>query len=349
MDKKTFNIFPFLSSVIAILLSGSYCLQRYPLALDYGMVVKVLCFSLALINLPFCLYLFNKRSDIDFYSFNISSVIVILSIFILMGFFNFSFLIFPLIIIGAGSFGLTLFLSFGSKNYMALLRVILLIFFCSWLSWVVWGGKYLTPFFLEKIITRSYNSPGGVDTFFHMSMAQMIKTYNFPSTGLDELPYIPYHYGSHFIFAQISKLLNISVIDIYHFGFPVIFLPLFFHICFIALHQFKNLNGQTAHFDYFFWILIFVVFIRFFRIHREGLAFQTTLSCSSLLVSESYLVSMIFFIISLSILVVPILKEGDFKLSKVNLFLLIYLMILIGFSKISTLFILQATIILSYL
>ena len=45
------------------------------------------------------------------------------------------------------------------------------------------------------------------------------------STGLDGLPFAPYHFGSHWLFAGISNLLHVRVIDFYNRGYAVVFVP----------------------------------------------------------------------------------------------------------------------------
>jgi hypothetical protein len=65
------------------------------------------------------------------------------------------------------------------------------------------------------------------DSLFHMALGNMLKTYGAPSTGLDGLPYYPYHWGSHAYFAQIARLLNITMPDMYHVAYMIIIVPLF--------------------------------------------------------------------------------------------------------------------------
>jgi len=72
------------------------------------------------------------------------------------------------------------------------------------------------------------------DSLFHMALSNMLKTYGAPSTGLDGLPYFPYHWGSHAYFAQIARLLNITMPDMYHVAYMIIFVPLFVFAALIA-------------------------------------------------------------------------------------------------------------------
>ena len=343
MDKHSNVLFPLLSSIIALILTGVYLLFRYPLEIDSVLVLKVLAVSLFLINAPYGLFLISKKNEFDFYSFNIWIVVIVLFLFIILGLLNFCLPFLFFVLLGATTFSITLFYFIKSISQHRLWHwnVFFIILLSVWLAGVVWDGKYLSPLFLEKIAFGFFNSSGGVDTFYHMSIAQMIKTYNVASTGLDEIPYIPYHFGSHFLFAQISKVAGISIIDIYNLGFPIIFLPLFFHVVFLVFHQFKEQSGDSLNFGYFFWVILFVLFIGVLPFDKDGIGFRTGYSWNSLIVSESYLISMIFFTMFLSVFIVPIINGGWGKMSIWRMFFFIFFVTIIGFSKVSTLFVLD--------
>jgi hypothetical protein len=98
----------------------------------------------------------------------------------------------------------------------------------------IWGGYHLRPTFIESLVVSKpyffdqefYNA----DTLYNLSIAHMIKNYGEASTGLDGIPSIYYHYGSHWIMAQLSKFTGIHLVHMYSFGYPLIFIPLFFHV-----------------------------------------------------------------------------------------------------------------------
>lgn len=85
-------------------------------------------------------------------------------------------------------------------------------------------------------ITRAYTSfdmlnrlhAGNVhqDTLFHASIAAMIKNYGVASTGLHGLVETPYHVLSHMLFASISLLSNVGVIEVYGVANWVLFAPI---------------------------------------------------------------------------------------------------------------------------
>ena len=103
-----------------------------------------------------------------------------------------------------------------------LVPLAVLIPFSVWLASSIWGYSFANPLCAEKFVTGNVN----IDTLFHMAIGNMIGSYGVPSTGLDALVGIPYHYGSHFLFAGLARLLRLSVLDVYSFAVPVIFYPL---------------------------------------------------------------------------------------------------------------------------
>jgi hypothetical protein len=85
----------------------------------------------------------------------------------------------------------------------------------------VWGEGFENPLFVENLC----NGYAHIDTLYHATLANMLRTYGVCSTGLDGLPVAPYHFGSHWIFARLSNLLDLPVIDFYNLAYPVIFAP----------------------------------------------------------------------------------------------------------------------------
>ncbi len=85
----------------------------------------------------------------------------------------------------------------------------------------IWGGGFENPLFVENLC----NGYAHIDTLFHATLANMLRTYGTCSTGLDGLPDVLYHFGSHWVFARFSNLLDLPVIDFYNLAYPVIFAP----------------------------------------------------------------------------------------------------------------------------
>jgi hypothetical protein len=119
-------------------------------------------------------------------------------------------------------------------NFSSVFFIILYSFLSLWIVSAIWGGYHLRPTFIESLVVSKpyffdqefYNA----DTLYNLSIAHMIKNYGEASTGLDGIPSIYYHYGSHWIMAQLSKFTGIHLVHMYSFGYPLIFIPLFFHV-----------------------------------------------------------------------------------------------------------------------
>jgi hypothetical protein len=354
VDKKQDVLFPAYASVIVVFISAAYVLLRYPFEMDCTSLLKLMGLSFFLINAPFVVYLnLKKRGLVDFYSVNIQCVFLLLLIVLVAGFLGMSFLSYVVVLSGFVAISVTLYELIRTKPGGFFMPVVLLFIFSLWLVGESWEGRMLTPLFFEKLIGGLYNNPAdlnsGLDTMFHMSFAQMLKTYNVPSTGLDEIPLIPYHYGSHFLLAHLSKVLDVSILSLYHIGFPIIFLPLFFYVLFLIFHQCLQSGVSKRHFNILFWLLLFVLFIGFLPNDPTGYAFRTGLAWNSIIKSESYLISLTFFFIFLSIFLLPLANAGSLNITMSRFVILILILIAIGFCKISTLFILDVILGYTYL
>jgi hypothetical protein len=90
------------------------------------------------------------------------------------------------------------------------------------LAALVWSRSGLHPNFVERL-GQGYCHP---DTLYHAAICNMIRTHGLPSPGIDGLVYLPYHHGSHFLFAHLCDLLDVPAILFYQLGYPIIFLPL---------------------------------------------------------------------------------------------------------------------------
>jgi hypothetical protein len=109
------------------------------------------------------------------------------------------------------------------------------------LAGLCWGSNYLSPNFAEGL-KRGH---GNLDEIFHIAIANMIKSYGVPSTGLNGLIYLPYHWGSHCYLASFSKLLGISVLESYNLLYPIVITPLFVYsmlVCGISLAERPTVN-----------------------------------------------------------------------------------------------------------
>lgn len=143
--------------------------------------------------------------------------------------------------------------------------LLLLAFFSLWIVSVIWGGYHLRPTFIETLVVSKpyffdqefYNG----DTLYNLSIAQMIKNYGVASTGLDGTPSIYYHYGCHWIMAQLSRLTGIHLVHMYSFGYPLIFIPLFFHVFLQFVFQVQEWLFKKTDGGLLFLLLLMCLFI----------------------------------------------------------------------------------------
>jgi len=124
----------------------------------------------------------------------------------------------------------------------------------------VWNLHYNHPLYFEKILTDYSNK----DVLFHSAISNLFNTFGFATTGTDGAASLNYHTGSHFIFAQLSNLLNITPLLFYQLGYMVIVVPLCVaNILSLAISyrlytlppggNFKSMNFGLAE-----WLLAFV-------------------------------------------------------------------------------------------
>lgn len=232
------------------------------------------------------------------------------------------------------------------------------ILFSVWIASTVWASLWHDPLIEEWLITGTMPQDliaGLQDQTFYFSITNMIKTYGIPSTGLDGIPYIPYHFGSNWIFAQLSQLLNISPMKFYQIGFPIIFIPfmlksiLFFSL---EIRQFinSNLTQHKIREDFMYWLIFTIAYIGVipYSLSQEMIPWWHKLPMS--INSESYTLAIALSFIFFSLILV-IFK--DFELNKrerrINTILVILvfplLTSLIGLIKISVSFLIIPTLI----
>lgn len=107
------------------------------------------------------------------------------------------------------------------------------ILLASYLIALLWGGKCHNPLYFEKIALGEAH----IDLMYHATIANLMKTHGFATTGMDGNVYLPYHWASHFIAGRFSELLRIAPVKFYNFSLYVVFLPLFFKALFLAVAE----------------------------------------------------------------------------------------------------------------
>jgi hypothetical protein len=217
--------------------------------------------------------------------------------------------------------------------------------FAVWLSSLCWAFM-LKPIFFESIVAAS-SKLWLTDTLYHVSMTQMIKTYHVPSTGIDGIPYMKYHFGSHWLFAMLSKLLKLSVADFYNLAYPVIFPPLLFQTFFyfileVRAYLFKETKAHTPHL--LFWFMLLGIFIGFTKslIAGNGLKAFHGSDVGILFFSESYLLSIFCMFACFALMLYFWRNQSLYDRKDRLLFYLLLLPVLLsvtGFMKVSTMYV----------
>jgi hypothetical protein len=243
------------------------------------------------------------------------------------------------------------FISFGYSASKFLIRIdfqrlfilTVSIFLAAWAVVKVWGIFSLHPLFTEALATLTEKDlPFLHDTLYHVSFSQMIKTYGIPSTGLDGLPYMFYHYGSHWLLGHFSSFVNVDAITMYNVGYPIVFIPLFFYFFTQLALEMQEFFFQRVVANGFFWLIILCFFIPV----PTGLYSQGLLGLS-LMVNESQTISMIFLFYLLSICLNLRKDSGHNKY--IYSLLIPLAVVIIGFLKISTAFVIVPLLIYVYI
>ena len=337
----------FFSSVICIIMSLIFFVLRFGFGDNIYESFKILGLGLFLLNFGEVVKFNFNIKDKNLFISNQAFTIYSLMLIIILGVINIFNNIFIILISILGIISFIYILIFYFRIHILEKIVIILtsIFFSLWIAGIIWGAKHLNILFLEKILLGDFH----IDQLFHCSISNMIKTYNISSTGLDGLPYLGYHIGSHWAFANISNLLNINVLTFYNKAYPIIMIPLFFKsfLNFSIILKEIIAPKRKIKFNFLFWLILYIGFV-FFLPRDFLLKRNIAVRWDAIFRSESYLVSLILTFLFFSLI---IYFWKDFKLNKNKLksnniiFLLIVSPIsiaVIGICKISLMFLILA-------
>ena len=158
-------------------------------------------------------------------------------------------------------------------------------FFATWAGGVVWGRIYKSPLFMEMLIS---NGIVHHDALTLAALGNMLRTYHVASPGLDGLPYMAYHWGTPWLFAQLSNLTGQSVLEFYQLGYPVAMIPLFFGGVLAFAVQIRRSEEKQG---IAFWAVFLAATVGFIPVAgMDALGVWT----SNLTISESYAVAIPF-------------------------------------------------------
>ena len=173
--------------------------------------------------------------------------------------------------------------------------------FAVWACGVAWSTRYKNPVFWE---TLEYRADVHHDPLYYVSMANNMRAYGVPSTGIDGVPYTPYHYGSAWLNSQWAYLTGTDVLAFYSLGPSVIVIPLFFAaILLLAVEVKKNwsvwpdLTERPLKTDYAAWLFFLAVSIGV--IPTSGLDAMGIWNRHAM-ISESYVIAVPVFLLTIA-------------------------------------------------
>jgi hypothetical protein len=173
--------------------------------------------------------------------------------------------------------------------------------FAVWACGVAWSTRYKTPVFWE---TLEYKADVHHDPLYYVSMANNMRSYGVPSTGLDGVPYTAYHYGSAWLNSQWAWLAGTDVLSFYSLGPSVIVIPLFFAAILVLGVEVKKswtvspeMAERPLRTDYAAWLFFIAVSIGI--IPTSGLDAMGIWNRHAM-ISESYVIAVPVFLLTIA-------------------------------------------------
>jgi len=359
LNQNTISVF---TTVVAGALACFYSVLRlgFDSEIPY-MVIRTLGLSWFLLLLPFVWNIIRNKllsvKDSQWYHSNAFVTILGLSLLVFLGYLSpWSKIQFGIILslLGAVVFLINIYYFFtNNSNKTCCIFLGAAFLFSMAVSGIVWGSGYLNPLFTERMIIDG----GKNDVLFHSALASIIGTYGIPSFGLDGLPYMPYHYGSHWIFAHVAKLLGISAMTFYQLGYPIIFIPLFLgHLLRLVLDISQYIEPSSRENRLIdktnLWFLFYLAMIGFLF---KRLMDRSAINWYNIFISESYCLGLTLAFIFGSLIIHMLKKFENSKtrlgISEKVFFIVILplILVIIGLAKISVLAVIVAVLVYFYL
>jgi len=295
------NTVSFFSAVVALMLAAAFLFLRtgFDNSGDTSLfsVLTVLAISWFILLLPVSTRRVTNICNIKAEGpyFNNDAFVSLLGLFLVVvagvvASFNGPSILFLFVILGLIFIGWSIFDYFRQINVPSfIVGLLLTIFYSTWLASLIWGVGYLHPLLFEGV----FFDFGHVDSLYHSAIVGMLKTYGVVSTGLDGVPYTAYHFGSHWIFAQLASLLKMRALTFYQLGFPVIFVPLFINAILLLILNVRRYVFSITDFylwkDWKLWMLFIVLQVGILPARLSGLIGS---GMYTRYVSESYTVAL---------------------------------------------------------
>lgn len=317
---------------ILVLATGMFnIIARIGFEIPYVLIIKAMGIGMFLCSVGLWGYLFFPKLK----TFPLNSTLILLLSFVLMAYLPFfvSFSLSILLILsGYISFFYILWSFFRLFKWVAILSFFMFVLvFSSWFVSDLYRTAPTNPVFKEMLAVGIADK----DKLFLISVGQMIKTYGIPSTGLDGLPFLRYHFGSAWLLASISLWIPCSVADTYNYIFPIVFVPLLLYtIIQVALLIIEKTYESESDIDIttvsgkVFWLLLIVGFVSFFPYDVKRFIIDIGLY---FFLSESYLFAILVLFIFIGLLISTNIECISIT-KKIYIFCLILLLFLLKVS-----------------
>lgn len=211
------------SSLFSLVIALHYLFFRTGMTVDYRACLTAFLLSLILLLLPTQLRRLTTLPTM----LNNEGALTLLT---MLGLVGVSYLlpgslpIYPL-----GALGLVLFMH-SLWHIKGMGRNIGLIISVGWLllmaheAAIIYLNGATTPHYMARLLLGEQL----VDTIYHSAILGMFKIFNVSSTGLDGLELHRYHVGSHWFFARLAAIGDISPMAFYHISVPILIIPWFY-------------------------------------------------------------------------------------------------------------------------
>ena len=188
-------------------------------------------------------------------------------------------------------------------------KLIFTMIISTFLVTAIWSSGYLTLNTGEALINGTVHR----DTLWQSTIAESIKIYGYSSHLMQDASFFAYHFGSNAIMALLSMIFNVSVFNTYNYLYPLIFIPLYAFLILSVIIEIKKNKNQSAKLTVLDYIILSSFFIGFLP---SRLLSQLGIWKSSWVVSETFLIALVFFLIYVIIMLKLRVYKNDnsFKL-----------------------------------
>lgn len=222
----------------------------------------------------------------------------------------------------------------STSRRIRLAHLILFAFLGLALVYLLWMQDYMNPLAPEAFAAGIRYSH--VDTLFHSALTANIRTYAIPSVGLQGLPIMTYHAGSHYLFASFAELCKVDILEFYNYAYPVIFVPLFVQSLFFA--SYANLKGTNHRLRVAASALVLFFILTGFYSSKFGARYLLPPVTNTHFMSASYNLSLTLMFLAICVYA-PFWRRPQVTQPPMNAIIVLCIPLwffVIGFAKVST-------------